>query len=63
MGVTITAAEDLITRAWDLAEAHRLTGDHVLVQAIWTLGDAIDFHDSDVDHAAARVEILIGELP
>lgn len=63
MGVTITAAEALITRAWDVAEHHRLTGDHTLVQAIWALEDAIDHHTTDPGHAAGRVEILIGELP
>lgn len=63
MGVTITAAEDLITRAWAVSTPRRLTGDHPLVQAIWTLEDALDFGDSDVAHAAARVETLIGELP
>lgn len=62
MGVTITAAERLIARAWDLAEAHRLTGDHRLVQAIWTLEDAVDHHTADPGHAAERVETLIGEL-
>lgn len=62
MGVTITAAERLIARAWDLAEAHRLTGDHRLVQAIWALEDAVDHHTTDVGHAARHVEALIGAL-
>ena len=57
------AAERIITRAWDVAEAHRLTADHPLVRAIWTLEDAIDHHTTDPGHAAERVEILIGELP
>ena len=62
----MTAATDhepLIARAWDTAEAHRLTGDHPLVQSIWALEDAIDHHTTDPGHAAGRVEILIGELP
>ncbi|OBA38978.1 hypothetical protein [Gordonia sp. 852002-51296_SCH5728562-b] len=63
MGVTITAAERLAARAWDIAEHHRLTGDHALTQAIWALEDAIDHHTTDAGHAAWRVEILIGELP
>lgn len=62
MGVTITAAERLIARAWDLAEAHRLTGDHPLVQAIWALEDAVDHHATDAGHAAERVVTRIGEL-
>ena len=62
MGMTTTAAERLIARAWDLAEAHRLTGDHPLVRAIWALEDAIDHHTTDPGHAAERVETLIGEL-
>ena len=62
MGVTITAAERLFERAWDVAEQHRLTGDHPLVQAIWTLEYAVDHHTTDPGHAAERVEILIGEL-
>ncbi len=62
MGMTSDAAETLIARAWTVSTPHRLTGDHALVQAIWTLEDAIDFGDSDVDHAAERVETLIGEL-
>lgn len=61
MGLTTTAAEALIARAWDRATG--LTGDHQLVQAIWALEDAIDHHTTDVGHAARRVEILIGELP
>ncbi|OBA59264.1 hypothetical protein [Gordonia sp. 852002-10350_SCH5691597] len=61
--MTVTAAEDLIARAWDVAEVHRLTGDHLLVRAIWALEDAIDHNTTDVGHAAARVETLIGELP
>ena len=63
MGMTTDDHEDLITRAWDRAEQHRLTGDHHLVQAIWVLEDALDHHTTNVDHAAARVEALIGELP
>ncbi|GAB03902.1 hypothetical protein GII30_14945 [Gordonia amarae] len=61
--MTATAAEDLITRAWDVAEARRLTGDHRLVQAIWALEDAIDHNTTDPGHAAQRVEAMIGELP
>ncbi|UAK37198.1 hypothetical protein K8O93_18815 [Gordonia bronchialis] len=61
--MTVTAAEDLITRAWDVAERQRLTGDHPLVRAIWALEDAIDHNTTDTGHAAERVEILIGELP
>ncbi|MCC3322629.1 hypothetical protein FOB84_21200 [Gordonia bronchialis] len=61
--MTVTAAEALITRAWDVAEAHRLTGSHALVQAIWTLEYALDHNTTDTGHAAARVETLIGELP
>ena len=52
------AAERLITRAW--GRAIGLTGDHPLVQAIWSLEDAIDHNTTDPGHA---VEILIGELP
>ena len=63
MGVTATAAEALVDRAWDAAEPHRLNGDHPLVQAIWALEDAIDHHTTDVGHAAHRVEAMIGELP
>ena len=61
--MTATAAEDLIARAWEVAEVHRLTGDHLLVQAIWALEDAIDHNTTDPGHAAQRVEALIGELP
>lgn len=61
--MTTEAAEALVERAWAVSTPRRLTGDHPLVQAIWTLEDALDFHDSDVGHAAERVEILIGELP
>ena len=61
--MTTEAAEALVTRAWAVSTPHRLTGDHPLVRAIWTLEDALDFHDSDVAHAAARVETLIGDLP
>ncbi|GAB04996.1 hypothetical protein GII30_02470 [Gordonia amarae] len=62
----MTAATDhepLIARAWDVAEHHRLTGDHPLVRAIWALEDAIDHNTTDPGHAAQRVEALIGELP
>ncbi|GAA1085152.1 hypothetical protein GCM10009648_25110 [Tsukamurella spumae] len=62
MGMTTTAAEALIARAWTVGEKHRLTGDHALVQAIWALEDAIDHHTTDVGHAAERVENLIGAL-
>lgn len=55
-------AERLVERAWDVAEQHRLTGDHPLVRAIWALEDAIDHHTADPGHAAERVETLIGEL-
>jgi hypothetical protein len=61
--MTIDAAEALIARAWDVGERYRLTGDHPLVRAIWVLEDAIDHRTTDVGHAAARVETLIGELP
>ncbi|OBA40843.1 hypothetical protein [Gordonia sp. 852002-51296_SCH5728562-b] len=61
--MTTTAAEALVTRGWAVGERHRLTGDHPVVQAIWALEDAIDHHTTDIDHAAARVEALIGELP
>lgn len=61
--MTVTDPEALIERAWDAAEPHRLTGDHPLVQAIWTREDALDHHTTDVGHATARVETLIGELP
>lgn len=56
-------AERLVERAWDVAEQHRLTGDHRLVQAIWALEDAIDHNTTDPGHAAQRVEAMIGELP
>ena len=59
--MTTTAAEALITRAWNAATG--LTGEHPLVRAIWALEDALDFSDSDIDHAAFRVQALIGELP
>ena len=61
--MTATDHEPLINRAWAVAERHRLTGDHPLVQAIWALEDAIDHSATDPDHAAARVEALIGDLP
>lgn len=61
--MTTTAAETLITRAWAVGERHCLAGDHLLVQAIWALEDAIDHHTTDIDHSAFRVESLIGELP
>lgn len=63
MGVIVTTTESLIARAWDIGEAHGLTGDHPLVQAIWALENAIDHHTTDPTHAAERVEILIGALP
>lgn len=58
--MTIDAAEAVIARAWDRAIG--LTGDHPLVQSIWSLEDAVDHHITDPGHAAERVEILIGEL-
>ena len=61
--MTTTTAEALVARAWAVGERHRLTGDHLLVQAIWALEDALDHHTPDVDHAAFRVESVIGELP
>lgn len=61
--MTTTAHEALVDRAWDIAEPHGLTGDHPLVQAIWALEDALDYHTTDPGHAAASVEALIGELP
>lgn len=59
--MTTAAAETLVTRAWNAATG--MTGDHPLVLAIWALEDALDFGDTDVDHAAFRVESVIGELP
>lgn len=59
--MTTTAAEALITRAWNAATG--LTGEHPLVRAIWALEDALDHHTTNVDHAAFRVESVIGELP
>lgn len=61
--MTTAAAETLATRGWAVGERHRLTGDHPLVRAIWALEDAIDHHTTNVDHAAFRVESLIGDLP
>lgn len=63
MGMTAADHEPPIARAWALAEADRLAGDHLLVQAIWALEDAVDHNTTDPGHAAERVESLIGELP
>lgn len=62
MGVTAADHEALVARAWTVGEQHALTGDHPLVQAIWTLEDALDHHTTGPGHAARRVEALIGEL-
>lgn len=61
--MTVADHEALVDRAWDIGEAHRLTGEHPLVRAVWALEDALDHRTTDVGHAAERVEAMIGELP